>query len=306
MHLPNIKAMPEQLQLRAVASRTGQNAVATAAQYGAAYSTTDPAEVLADPDVDLVIIATRHDQHADLVIRSLEAGKHVLVEKPLALRREELDRIRAWFDRPDSSPILMTGFNRRFSPYLSKVAEAVRSRSNPLLMTYRMNAGHLPSDHWTHGPEGGGRNVGEACHIYDLFTFLTGSRVAEIQATSIRPSSGYYRADDNFVATVRFVDGSVGSLAYTALGSSKHAKEQVEVFVDGKVLVLDDYRRLTQSGVKTPLLTSSVPEKGQREELAALADAMTRTGQWPIPLWQQLQAMEIAFAVDDAIRPGSV
>ena len=113
-----------------------------------------------------------------------------------------------------------------------------------------MNAGYIPLDHWVQTAEGGGRNRGEACHIYDLFTYLTGARVVDVQAAAIRPATGYYSATDNFVATIRFEDGSVATLTYTALGRSEHPKEQMEVFVDGKVIALDDYRRADRDAAR--------------------------------------------------------
>jgi predicted dehydrogenase len=303
MHLPNLAGMAGTYAIQAVASRTGPNANATAAQYGAAYATTDPAQVLADPNVDLVVIATRHDNHADLAMAALRAGKHVLVEKPLAMTPDQLDLIEEHFSSVGeaASPVLLTGFNRRFSPSAVRLAELLRSRAAPMVMTYRMNAGYLPLDHWTQGDEGGGRNVGEACHIYDLFTFLTSSRSAAIQAQAIQVDAPPYSPRDNFVATIRFEDGSVGTLTYTALGAVEYPKEQLEVFSDGRVLALDDYRRLNVSGSKAAGLTSTAQEKGQKEELAALAKAIRDGGPWPIPLWQQLQAMRIAFAVEPAL-----
>jgi predicted dehydrogenase len=167
-----------------------------------------------------------------------------------------------------------------------------------MILDYRMNAGYIPLDDWVHSPEGGGRNRGEACHIYDLYTFLTDSHVVEVRASAIRPRTGHYAADDNFTATATFVDGSVATLTYTALGSRDHPKERLEIYVDGSVLSLDDYRRLTVSGRKTAGLETSAPAKGQREELAALARAIRDGGPWPIPLWQQVQATEIALAVE--------
>jgi predicted dehydrogenase/threonine dehydrogenase-like Zn-dependent dehydrogenase len=302
MHLPNIRALEDLFEVRAIASRSGHNAKATASRFGAAYATTDVGDIMSDPDIDLVLIATRHDRHADFVLDALERGKHVFVEKPLAVTPDELARISAFFDGPGIRPILQTGFNRRFSPYGRRIAELTQTRTNPMVLAYRMNAGYLPRDHWVHGAEGGGRNVGEACHIYDLFTYLTGSRVVETQAAAVRPTTGYYSPTDNFVATIRFEDGSVGTLAYTALGSSDHPKEQLEVFVDGKVITLDDYRRLTVAGSKAAALTTPRAAKGQRDELEALGRAIKNGGEWPIPLWQQVQAMEIAFAVERFLR----
>jgi predicted dehydrogenase/threonine dehydrogenase-like Zn-dependent dehydrogenase len=300
-HLPNLRSLAEEYQLHAVVSRTGHNAAATATQFGAAYATTEFHRVLADPEVDLVLITTRHNLHATQALEALRAGKHVLVEKPLALSQPELDSITGFFEsRPDdaATPVLLTGFNRRFSVYARRIVELIRDRSNPVILNYRMNAGHLPADHWVHSEEGGGRNRGEACHIYDLFTYITGSRVTAVQAHSIIPQTGFYSAADNFVATMTFEDGSVATLTYTALGSRDYPKEQMEVFVEGKVLHLDDYRKLSVTGARTKGVSTSTMEKGQKEELKALARAIREGGEWPIPLWQQAQATEIALAVE--------
>ena len=298
MHLPNVRAMSNDFSLRAVVSRSGPNAMATATQFGAAYATTDVDEALDDPEVGLVIVATRHDLHARLALGALRRGKHVLVEKPLALTAEELAEIQAFYRETPDGPILLTGFNRRFSPYGTRLAELVRDRTNPMILDYRMNAGYVSLDNWVHGPEGGGRNRGEACHIYDLFTHLTGSRVVDVRASAIRARTGHYAAGDNFTATASFEDGSVATLTYTALGSGDHPKERLDIYLDGSVLSLDDYRRLTVAGRKAPGLETSAPAKGQKEELAALARAIRDGGPWPIPLWQQVQATEIALAVE--------
>lgn len=306
-HLPNLRALGDRFALRAVASRTGHNAAAAAAEFGAAYATTDPAETLRDPEVDAVLVATRHDLHARLALEALRAGKHVFLEKPLALTPGELASIRAFYEEREDGPVLLTGFNRRFSPFAARLRELVAGRAGPLMVTYRMNAGHLPADHWVHTEEGGGRNLGEACHVYDLFTYLTGSRVADVSARAVVPRTAYYSRTDNFAATVGFEDGSVATLAYTALGSREHPKEQMEVFVDGKVLVLDDYRSLRVVGAKGQKgVETRVPEKGQRETLEAFGRALREGSGWPIPLWEQVQATEIALRVEEFLRaPGT-
>ena len=304
MHLPNLRELSDHYSIRAVASRTGHNATTTAAQFGAAYATTEVDRVLEDPDVDLVLIATRHDEHASLALEALARGKHVLVEKPLALSQEEVDLLRAHFAAADETgPILLTGFNRRFSVHAARVLELVADRGGPMLLSYRMNAGYVSADHWTQTTQGGGRNRGEACHIYDLFTFLTGSPVADVQAQTVRPATAHYLSSDNFVATMRFEDGSLGTLAYTALGSPEHPKEQLDVFVDGRVVTLDDYRRVTVAGGKAKGTATASVQKGHREMLEALAGAIRGGGPWPNPLWQQLQATEIALAVEPSLRP---
>jgi predicted dehydrogenase len=179
--------------------------------------------------------------------------------------------------------------------------ELVRDRTNPMILDYRMNAGYIPSDHWVHGVEGGGRNIGEACHIYDLFTALTGARVSSVSAQAIRPSTGFYRPNDNFVATMAFDDGSVGTLTYTALGHQAHPKERLDIYFDGAVLSVDEYKRLDVAGRRAGGLALRRSDKGHRAELEALAKAIRAGGPWPIPLWEQAQATDIAIAVEPAL-----
>lgn len=299
MHLPNLVELKDDFVLRAVVSRTGHNAATTGKRFSAEYCTTDHQEVLKDPDIDAVIIATRHDTHAALALDALRAGKHVLLEKPMALDEAELRAIETFYQEATGpKPVLLTGFNRRFSPYAQRIASLVQKRSNPMLINYRMNAGYIPLDHWVHGPEGGGRNMGEACHIYDLFTFLTGSQVKSVQAMALAPTTDYYSSTDNFVATMGFEDGSVASLTYTALGNVEFPKETMEVFVDGMVISLNDYRALTVTGGRQKPLETRASNKGQKEELQAFAAAIHGQADWPIPLWQQLQATRMSFDVE--------
>jgi predicted dehydrogenase/threonine dehydrogenase-like Zn-dependent dehydrogenase len=298
MHLPNLQKLRGDYTMRAIASRTGANASSVAQRYGAEYATTDFDQVLGDKDIDLVIIATRHHLHADMTLRALKAGKHVLVEKPLALTEEEVRSIQAFYAAaPAGAPVLMTGFNRRFSPAVQAARQIVKDRSGPLIVNYRMNAGHIPSDHWVHGPEGGGRNIGEGCHIYDVFHYLTGSLWKDVKVAAISTGSKHFRRDDNFIANVEFEDGSVCSLTYTALGSKTHPKEQMEVFSDGRVLVLDDYKKLTVSGGTGRGWSGTTIQKGQYEELEALAAALRGKQPWPISLEDQVATTLLSFAV---------
>ena len=299
MHLPNLNDMKRDFVLRAVASRTGHNAVDTAKRFGAEYCSTDYRELLADPYVDAVIIATRHNLHASVALEALKAGKHVLLEKPLGLEEPEIRLIEEFYSSGvPTAPILLTGFNRRFSPYAAAVSKLVANRTNPLIINYRMNAGYIPLDHWVHGPEGGGRNRGEACHIYDLFTFFIGAEVVKINVSAIRPKTPYYSASDNFVATLSFKDGSLATLTYTALGTTESPKESMEIFVDGAVISMLDFRKMSAVGCKFNPLVTRGAEKGQKEELVAFAAAIKGGEDWPIPLWQQLQATRIACSVE--------
>jgi predicted dehydrogenase len=222
------------------------------------------------------------------------------------LTRKELASIQDFYAKGDGIglPMLLTGFNRRFAPAVLRMRELIGNRSNPMIMNYRMNAGYLGIDHWVHGKEGGGRNIGEACHIYDLFTALTNSQVENVHTETIRAATGHYRRQDNFTTTLTFRDGSLATLTYTALGTSDYPKERLEVFVDGKVLFLDDYKRLSIAGATAKGVESAIAEKGQKQELESFARAIREGGEWPIPLWQQAQATEISFRVEDQINPG--
>lgn len=305
-HLPNLRTLSDRYRVHAIMDRAGLNASEVTRYAGANYATTDYQQILKDSDVDAVLITTRHDLHAPMAMQALEAGKHVLVEKPLAVDAAELATVRTWCEgRGAKAPVLLTGFNRRFSRYARRIHELVEGRSNPMIVNYRMNAGYIPLDHWVHTKEGAGRNVGEACHIYDLFTYLTGSRVTSVSAKAVKPASAHYSHQDNFVATMTFGDGSVANLVYTALGSITYPKERMEIFVDGKVLVLDDFRKLEVHGMRAGGIETKQMDKGHREELEAFAGAITNGGEWPNALWQQCQAMEIAFEVERQLMAGT-
>jgi predicted dehydrogenase/threonine dehydrogenase-like Zn-dependent dehydrogenase len=303
-HLPNLKQLADRFEIRAVVSRTGTSALAVARQYDAAVAATDYREVLNDPEIDAVLICTRHHLHASQASEALRAGKHVFLEKPMAIDREELaDLVKSIQDlqAAGTCPTFMVGFNRRFSPFVSRVKESVRDRVHPLLIRYRMNAGPLPPGHWVNSPEGGGRAVGEACHILDLFAYLTGSSAAAVRATAIHPTSPACRGDENFVATLRYRDGSVCTLLYTALGARDFPKEEMEVYVDGRVLVLDDYRVLEVYGGKGPGLRTTLPDKGHRAELEAFHRLVTGQGEPPTTLEEMIGVTELTFAVRDQV-----
>lgn len=298
VHLPNFLKMKDIFSIRGIMSRTGSNAKAVAMQYEVPYATTDYKELLSDPDINLIIISTRHDLHASMTLEALKAGKNVFVEKPLALDEKELEKIDQFYTKTKNPPLLMVGFNRRFSPAAQRAKELLRNRTTPLMINYRMNAGYIPLDHWVHGREGGGRNIGEACHIYDLFNFFAESDVEEVQALSVTPSGKQWAKNDNFMATFRYKDGSVCSLTYTALGNKKFPKERMDIFSDGLVVTLDDYKSLSVAGSPQKGWTSSTNQKGHPEELQALADYLLKGGDVPISFEQQKQATWMSFEVE--------
>ena len=173
-----------------------------------------------------------------------------------------------------------------------------------MMIHYTMNAGYVPLDSWVHGPEGGGRNIGEACHIYDLFRFLIGSPLERLSVVSIRPHERYYSARDNFTATLTYTDGSVAILVYTALGSPDYPKETMEVFVDGKVVTLNDYVCTTVHGAKLRSVNTRSQDKGHLDELRVFGEAIRKGGEWPISLGEQIEAMRTAFAVERRLLAG--
>ena len=302
VHLPNLKKLKNKFVLQHIVANSGHNARSTAEQYGFISYGTNTEGAYINDDVDAVLIATRHNTHAKFTLDCLKAGKHVLVEKPLVLNQQELNDITDFYkSNNEYLPIVLTGFNRRFSNYLSIIKKEISERINPMIINYRMNAGYQPLDLWYHGVEGGGRNIGEACHIYDLFTFLVNDKVCSVEAFSITPKTDYYSSRDNFTAIMKFEDGSIASLTYSALGNNKSSKESMDIYVDGKVIILDDYKSLKMIDQKTKKTQTRFAEKGHFMELDAFADAIINKKQWPIPLWQQIQAMQIAIDVEKCL-----
>jgi predicted dehydrogenase/threonine dehydrogenase-like Zn-dependent dehydrogenase len=304
MHLPNMVTLRKDYELRAVMSRTGANARSVAMQYEAAYCTTDYEEILNDDQVDLVMITTRHELHGQMVLKALRAGKHTFVEKPLTLNENELSEIEMFYANNPEGPMLMVGFNRRFAPAIEAIQKLLKDRTTPIIANYRMNAGFIPTDHWVHGSEGGGRNLGEACHIYDLFNAICGgAREVSVSACAIDSANKQWGKNDNFVANIKYADGSVCTLTYTALGDKTYPKERMEIFADGKVVVMDDYKTVHIHGGKHKGWSSKTSQKGQLQELGALADTLLRGKPWPISLAEQLQASRISFEVERQISP---
>jgi predicted dehydrogenase/threonine dehydrogenase-like Zn-dependent dehydrogenase len=282
MHLPNLQKLADLYQLRAVVNATGPKAKAVAEQFKAEYASTSYEEVLADPNVDMVLICTRHHLHAQQAIAAARAGKAILLEKPMALNKVELDELVAVLK--ETQVPFMVGYNRRFSPYAVEARRHTAERINPLFMRYRMNAGYIPLDHWVHGPEGGGRLIGEACHIIDLFTSFTEERIKSVSVTHLQPKTASVSATDNASIALTYEDGSVGVLDYFATGSRDLPKEQFEIHFDEKSIMIDDYRVMQGYGVKMTPLKSSSSEKGHVQELEAFHQ-MVKSGVWPIALW---------------------
>jgi predicted dehydrogenase/threonine dehydrogenase-like Zn-dependent dehydrogenase len=294
MHLPNLQKLSGLYHLRAVVSTTGSNAQVTAEQFKADYATTDYHQVLEDQDVDVILIATRHHLHAPMAIAAAQAGKAIFLEKPMALHACELDELAGLL--AETKVPFLVGYNRRFAPAARRAKEIIGERQSPLMIFYRVNAGYLPLDHWTQTDEGGGRIVGEACHMFDLFQYLVHpARVVELVSTAIVPTVDHVLPADNVVTTIRYDDGSVATLLYTALGASDLPKEYVEIYADGKVLLIDDYQALRVYGTALKGWSAAVQDKGHLEELRAFASYVLGQSQPPIDLEALVETARVSL-----------
>jgi predicted dehydrogenase len=242
---------------------------------------TDVDTVLADAGVNAIVIATRHDSHARLAARALRAGKHVFVEKPLAITLGEIDEVRGAYDErcgQPSRPMLMVGFNRRFAPQVQQIKKLLASVQEPKSFLMTMNAGAIPANHWTQDPRtGGGRIIGEACHFIDLMRFLADSPIVSVQARCMGSNPTLQIAEDKASIVLGFADGSFGTIMYLANGSASFPKERIEVFVAGRVLQLDNFRRL--KGYGWPGFRSMnlwKQDKGQAACAGAFLDSIKR------------------------------
>jgi predicted dehydrogenase len=297
--LPALKKVKD-VELVGICSAGGMHAQHSGQKFGFQYACSDDEQILNDPNINTVAILTRHDTHADLVVRALEAGKHVFVEKPLAITSEQLSEISNQLLKTDHC-LLMTGFNRRFAPLAQQLSTFYQNRAEPLYAHYRINAGYIPLNHWTHDPEqGGGRIIGEGCHFVDFITFLVGSAPVAVSAQAL-PNNGKYR-EDNVSMTFTFADCSLGVVDYLANGDKSFPKERVEVFCGGSVAVLDDFRVLeTVKDGRKKTVKLMGQDKGHFNEMQALVSGI-RSGQTPIAYDQLIGVTKVTFAAVESIQ----
>ena len=291
------------IELIGIASSGGLHAGHAGKKFGFQYATSEDDEVINDPNVNTIAILTRHNTHAGLVVKALQAGKHVFVEKPLAINTEQLEMIREQLLKNESC-LLTVGFNRRFSPFAHQLSESYKNRNEPLYIHYRVNAGAIPLNHWTQDPEiGGGRIIGEGCHFVDFIAFLVGAAPASVTAHTL-PNNGKYR-EDNVSMTFTFPDGSIGVVDYLANGDKAFPKERVEVFCGGQVAVLDDFISLQtiKNGKKKE--TKSSQNKGWVDEWQVFARIIREGGEPPIPYEQLIGVTQATFAAVESIKTGN-
>ncbi|MBK8507133.1 MAG: bi-domain-containing oxidoreductase [Candidatus Competibacteraceae bacterium] len=288
-------------RLASVASSGGISGVHAAKKYGFEETTTDTEKLFVDPQLDALVVTTRHDSHARFVLSALESRKHVFVEKPLCLTLEELGRIEEAYSHlinKDEAPLVMVGFNRRFAPQIQRIKSLLSGTKGPKAFVMTVNAGAIPSDHWTQEKQtGGGRIIGEACHFIDLLRYLVDSPIAS--------HSGLIMAStDKDTATLQFefIDGSIGTVHYFANGSKAFPKERLEIFTSGRVLQLDNFRRLRGFGwpgfKKMNLWTQ---DKGQRACVAAFVSALRNGDRAPIPFTEIVEITRISIELAQAV-----
>ena len=300
--LPQFKAAGANFHSVATASGITAREVADKFGFGCCVSGAD--EVLDDDEANLIVIATRHDTHAELARRALELGKHVFVEKPLALNEKELESVVA--AAAQSQGELMVGYNRRFSPAAIAAKEFFRDRHGPLSISYRVNAGRVPRDHWIQDPrEGGGRIVGEVCHFIDLMHFLTGALTTRVFAESIVSQNQEITDEDSVFVTLRFADGSNGSIAYLAEGDKAISKERIEIFGARKSLAIDDFRSTTASANGREKKTRMrAQDKGQSEQARAVCKIVLEGKPAPIALEDLATTTRATFRIRESLRTG--
>ncbi len=300
--LPIVKKISA-VRLRGIATNTGLTGKHAGDKFGFDYCTTDYRELLNDPQINCILIATRHDMHARLVIEALQNQKAVFVEKPLALSIEELrGMVKAYEANPQC---LMVGFNRRFSPFTRKAKDLLGHIDEPLVINCRVNAGPLPKNSWVNDPsQGGGRILGEVCHFVDLAQFLTGSPPAKVYAESLR-NTGVYNPDENVVVTITTRDGSVATITYIANGDKSFPRERVEIFGGGAACVIDNFKSmLFTRGSKRKKMRKFNKDSGHKAEFNSFFSAVQGSQQMPVSFEEYVYTTLGTLGIEQSLREG--
>ena len=301
--LPNVKKVGG-VDRQTIVSSTGVSASHAAKKFAFQFASSSESDILDNPDINLVAILTRHNQHASQVITALQNGKHVFCEKPLAINLDELHQVAEVV--MTSTFRLMVGFNRRFAPMSQQLHQFLQPRTEPLYAHYRVNAGYLPLNHWLHDrAQGGGRIIGEGCHFVDFLTFLVGASPVSISAQSL-PDQGKYQ-QDNVEFQLLFPDGSLGIVTYLANGDKTVSKERVEVFCAGKVAVLDDFRNLTltRDGKSRKIHSPWSQDKGHFNAWQFFLQSIKTNASSPIPFQDIWGVTAATFAAVEALNSGN-
>lgn len=288
------------VNLKYISSANGLNATGLAKKYAIANCTTDNLSILNDDEVDLVLITTRHNQHASMAIEALKAGKNVFVEKPLALTKEELLSVITAYE--NSNATLTVGFNRRFSPHIQKMKTLLGHSQMNVIAT--MNAGFIPKDSWVHDLKvGGGRIVGEACHFIDLISYLTGSKVVSVCMNSMGENPD--ENTDNATILLKYENGSTGVINYFSNGSKSYSKERIEVYSQEKTLILDNFKKLEGYGFKGFSSLKTTLDKGHKTQFELLNNSLREGGKAIIPFEEIVNTTEVTFAAIESLKSKS-
>ncbi len=287
--------------LTALVTSGGMSAVHHGKKHGFLKASTDIEQAL-DDAVDSVVIATQHNLHASQTVKALEMGKHVFVEKPLALTHDEIDKIEA--SQEESKCMLMVGYNRRFSPHIQKIKSLLDVKPSPKTFIMTINAGEIPKDHWTQDVEiGGGRVIGEACHYIDLMRFLAGSKIKSFNAVKMGENAFVEITEDKALISLIFEDGSIGSIHYFANGGKSFPKERIEIFCDNAVLQLDDFRKLRGFGWKGfNKMNLWSQDKGQENCVNAFMKSVWAGGRGPIPQNEIFEVARVSVDIAELLR----
>jgi predicted dehydrogenase len=301
--LPAFKAAGK-ARFRAFCTSSGLTSRNVAERYGAEYCTGEPSEILGDADVDALILATRHDQHAALTTEALGQGKAVFVEKPLTIDEPALAEMVETLGGLEA-PRLMVGYNRRFSPLAVRCKEFFSGRKEPLFVSYRVNAGQLPPDSWHNDPvQGGGRIIGEVCHFVDMIQFLTDAEPARVHAEWVG-STGGASPDPGVTIMLRMTDGSVGTIHYMTNGDPSVSKEYMEAFAGERTAILDNYRSLAMhAGNRRKVKRLMNQAKGHAEEAQAFVAALVDGTPMPISLQSQIATTQTTFLIHQSLESG--
>jgi predicted dehydrogenase len=301
--LPALKDIPG-ISFVGVCNATGPRSKSAAEKFGFAYCSNSEREILNDPKISAVIIATRHNLHASQTLAALRAGKAAFCEKPLCLTESELASLVHACAEP-KAPQIMVGFNRRFAPMAVQMKRFFAEIHEPLAIHYRVNAGYIPADHWVNDPEeGGGRILGEVCHFVDFLCYLANSAPIEVQARALG-NPGQYSLD-NIVASLKFANGTLGTISYLANGDKSASKERVEVFGGGSIAILEDFRRLelVRGGRKIVTRSRWSQNKGHKAEMQAFVDALQAKTPPPISMEQIVATTLTTFRLQNACQTG--
>jgi len=290
-------------ELKYIASMGGVTGTALAKKFGFSRSTTDYKEILCDFEVDTVIITTRHNSHANFVKESLQAGKHVFVEKPLALNREELSQIINVYKQLDksSNTSLTVGYNRRFSPHTHAIKKAIGGEPGPININATMNAGFIPADVWVHDLKvGGGRIIGEACHYLDLCVYLTGSEIKSVCMSGMGKNP--QESTDNASILLKFTNGSNAVINYFANGAKSYSKERIEVFSHDSVFVIDNFRTTRAFGANGFKNLKTRIDKGHRSQFHTFINRIQSGGDPLIPFNEIVNVTKASFAAIESLQ----